>query len=445
MNKSYKLYCKELDQIVSIKSFSPIEEGKVYEDFKSTLTSSIIALDIGAYRMMVVDTLLVDASSYYTIVPEEIQADEGLVQDLVSALYDTVIEAYPHFDFDFVCSDINNSIALEHMHSLFQHVANQRNAINTVPKGIRTLNDIKRVERVIKRKIIGQDDACEKVMNAIKLIVAGLHKSSAFFFIGPTGVGKTKLGRCLGENYSGNFFKVNCGEYSSAHDYSKLIGAPPGYVGHTDKSILAEKAEHSNMWVILFDEIEKAHPKFYDFLLSLLDDGTCTDNLGRELDFSESIFIFTSNHGILDAKIGNRLLGFDSQKVSYSTTKNVLLESIKKRFSPEFLNRIDHIIFFNQLSDGQLRKIASLELAALPIKKNKGLLDYIIKNSNSEEYGARNVAKFIKNNVSIKVAEAILDKRVPDKGNLYLFKIKEDNLFISNLKEDNHGSQKKEA
>ena len=314
-----------------------------------------------------------------------------------------------------------------------------------VPKGIRNLNDINKLERHLKRRIIGQDEACEKIMNAIKLIVAGLDKFSTFFFIGPTGVGKTKLAKSLGEKYSGNFFKVNCGEYASAHDYSKLIGAPPGYVGHTDKSILAEKAEKSNMWVFLFDEIEKAHHKFYDFLLSLLDDGTCTDNMGVTLDFSESIFIFTSNHGMQEAKVGNKLVGFDSSRVVYSDSKDQLLDSIKSNFTPEFLNRVDHLIFFNQLNDSQLRKIVNLELATLPIKKSKGLLDYIISNSNSEEYGARNIAKFIKNNVSIKIAEAILDKSVPTKGDLYSFKVKDENLYISNLKEDTHGSDTKET
>lgn len=441
--KSYKLYCKDVDTIVSIRSFTPLEEGKVYEAFKNNLLASESPLNLASYRKGVVDTLLIDASSYYDAIPE-INAEKELVEQVISSLYETVIEAYPHFDFDFVCTEINNGIALEQMHTLFQQMT-AASITNQTPKGIKTLNDIKKLERHLKRKIIGQDEACEKIMNAIKLIVAGLDKFSTFFFIGPTGVGKTKLAKSLGEKYSGNFYKVNCGEYASAHDYSKLIGAPPGYVGHTDKSILAEKAEKSNMWVFLFDEIEKAHHKFYDFLLSLLDDGTCTDNMGVTLDFSESIFIFTSNHGIQDAKVGSKLVGFDSSRVIYSDSKDQLLDSIKTNFTPEFLNRVDHLIFFNQLNDNQLRKIVNLELASLPIKKSKGLLDYIIRNSNSEEYGARNIAKFIKNNVTIKVAEAILDKNVPSRGDLYAFKVKDENLYISNLKEDTHGSDTKET
>ena len=130
----------------------------------------------------------------------------------------------------------------------------------------------------------------------------------SLFFIGPTGVGKTEMARILADEYLGGqkkLLKINCGEYSNSHEYAKLIGSPPGYIGHNEKGILTERAEESNEWVILFDEIEKAHPKFYNLLLNLLDEGNVTDSRGTVLDFSKSIILFTSNVGIIDNEVGS--------------------------------------------------------------------------------------------------------------------------------------------
>ena len=165
--------------------------------------------------------------------------------------------------------------------------------------------------------------------------------------------------------------------------------------------------------------MEKAHPKLHDFLLSLLDDGTVTDNLGNTLDFKESIFIFTSNQGISEIKYDR--LGFGApEEMSKEVTAEVIKTSIKNRFSPEFLNRIDDIIYFNPLTKKDVKKIAALELGKIPIKQTEKLIEYVVDNGYSQEYGARNIARFIKNNVSIKVADAILDKKVPKKeGEFY--------------------------
>ena len=158
------------------------------------------------------------------------------------------------------------------------------------------IEDVNLLHTRFKDNIVGQKEAITSVINGIKVNAAGLSKHTSFLFVGPTGVGKTQLSKILGKHYSGDFYKINCAEYASGHEYAKLIGSPPGYVGHSEKSLLGEKADISNRWVFIFDEIEKAHDKFYDFLLSLLDDGTCTDNLGNVLDFSESVFIFTKVH-----------------------------------------------------------------------------------------------------------------------------------------------------
>lgn len=439
-NNYFKLFCKELDEILSVKSFSQADEAKLYDKLKRFLEDAPPSFEVKTYKKTVVDCLLVDASSYYTFLDQDV--DPTLVVEIVNALYKTIIEAYPHLEFEFICNDINNTIAFDQMRSIFKtHVeAITKEASKKQKKSLKSLSDLLKLKQNLTKQVIGQDEACEKTVDAIKLIVANIDNFSSLFYIGPTGVGKTKLAKTLGELYSGNFFKVNCGEYASQHDYAKLIGAPPGYVGHTDSSLLGEKAAESNAWVILFDEIEKANPKFYDFLLSLLDDGTCTDNLGNVLDFSKSLFIFTTNEGIQANRLGDRLVGFGKEKVTYEENKDLILKSIKKKFSPEFLNRVDHFIFFNKLSEKDLLKVAKLELDHLPVRKTKHLLNYIINKANHEEYGARKIAKFIKNNIATLVADAILRKQLPlGNARYYSFKVDKDELTISNIEEDTDG------
>ena len=303
------------------------------------------------------------------------------------------------------------------------------------PKAINSLTDIAALDTYLRKNLIGQEEAVEGIVNSIKLIASGLYKNASFFFIGPTGVGKTELARLLGNKYSGNFWKINCAEYANAHEYAKLIGSPPGYVGHSENSIMSEKAEKSNRWIILFDEIEKAHHKFYDFLLSLLDEGTCTDNMGRLLDFSESIFIFTSNQGISTAKTGRRL-GFGGQEVGVSGCKDEIKNSVKSRFPAEFMNRIDNYVFFNTLDKVSVRKIAKLALRGIPIKQYKTLLDFIVENGYSEEYGARNIKRFIKNKIATEVAQALLERKIPKKkGDLYTPKVKNNEFMIVDIQD----------
>ena len=436
-NKTFKLFCKELDEIVSVKSFVHEDETKLYNHFKRYLSKVPPSFNVKEYKKEVVDALLLDASSYYTFLDNEIE--DALVFDIIGALYSTIIEAYPHYEFEFICNDINNTIAFDQMKHLFKTHADALQAIpqKAEKRVIKSFADIKRLEQSLNKDVIGQQEACKKTIDAVKLIVSDLENFSSLFYVGPTGVGKTKLAKILGEKYSGNFYKINCGEFSSSHDYAKLIGAPPGYVGHADTSLLGEKASESNAWVLLFDEIEKANPKFYDFLLSILDDGTCTDNMGNVLDFSKSIFVFTTNVGIQENRLGESRVGFGKDAIKYEDNRDAIMTSIKKTFNPEFLNRIDHFIFFNRLKREELMKIAKLEIHHLPVKKTRELISFVLDNSNHTEYGARDIAKFIKNNIATKVADAILKKQVPlGKGNYYILKSDSNSLYISNIEED---------
>jgi ATP-dependent Clp protease ATP-binding subunit ClpA len=440
-NKNFKLFCKELDEILSVKSYSHTEEGLLYDKLKDFLSSVPSSFNVIEYKKKVVDSLLLDASSYYSFLDNEV--DSCLSTEIVTALYNTIIEAYPHFEFEFICNDINNTIAFDQMRNIFKSQISklvEESPQTSKKRKIKSFSDIMKLSQRLNKEVIGQEEAAEKTVDAIKLIVADIDSFSSLFYIGPTGVGKTKLAKMLGKSYSGNFFKVNCGEYGSPHDYAKLIGAPPGYVGHSDTSLLGDKAAESNAWIILFDEIEKANSKFYDFLLSLLDDGTCTDNMGNVLDFSKSLFIFTTNAGVQENRLGDRRMGFGQDDITYEENRDQITTTIKKTFTAEFLNRIDHFVFFNRLNEPSLRKIAKLEMAHLPVVKSKSLLDFVINNSNHHEYGARNIAKFIKNNIATKVADAILRKQLPlGKGRYYTFKVDKNNLYISNIEEEDDG------
>jgi ATP-dependent Clp protease ATP-binding subunit ClpA len=433
--KFYKVICNEINLVLLIKKLSVHDEQRAYFAVKRKIKKLEKPLTIVSYMRHIIKNFLYDSEEFFSNLPKD---DEERMA-ITRAVYFSIIEAYPPFDLGFVCADLNNGTFLEDIQQVMGAVFTHAQEKEGPPKGlkaIRTLSDVSGLNKYLKKNLVGQEVAIKSLIDSIKLIASGLYKNASFFFIGPTGVGKTELARLLGNKYSGNFWKLNCAEYAQAHEYAKLIGSPPGYVGHSENSLMAEKAEKSNRWVILFDEIEKAHPKFFDFLLSLLDDGTVTDNMGRVLDFSESIFIFTSNQGISDVRVG-RSLGFGREMVSVSGSSEEITESVKRKFPVEFMNRIDNYIFFKNLEPSHLKKIAVLALHNIPIKRHKALLDFIVTNGYSEEYGARNIKRFIKNKVATVIAQALLERRLPSKkGDLYTPKIINNELSLVCLKDD---------
>ena len=428
-NKKYKVVCDDLNLVIFVKGFSLEQEKNLYMEVRKLISKAKAPINVEDYKKFVVSKLLDDAEK----VLDKIEEKGEDADEVINSLYESIINVYPPFSLEFICQDLNQDTFFKSMNSsvanaLREQLKSMRGingegvdpaSVNSVQ--LSSIEDIEELEKFLKENIVGQRQAIEALMKALKLMAAGLSNHSSFFFVGPTGVGKTELAKLLGAKFSGNFYKINCAEYAGAHEYAKLIGAPPGYIGHTEKSLLGEKAAQSNQWVLLFDEVEKAHSKLHDFLLSLLDDGTVTDNLGNILDFSESIFIFTSNQGVSELKYDS--LGFgqiqeDDKQIEVNS--EVISKSVKRNFSPEFLNRIDDMILFNSLSKVDVKKIASLELDKIPIKQTNKLVEYVVTNGYSQEYGARNIARFIKNNISIKVADAILDKKVPKKeGEFY--------------------------
>ena len=434
--KFYKVVCPEINSVILVKKIPIVEEKRYFAEIRAKVRNATESFTILSFQKLILEKYV---HNFKELSNQFIVKDEEDVAIVISSMYAAVVDCYPPLDLMFICNQINTTSFMSdietHMDKLLGKKKGDKDKSNHEDsKNISTLKDIKALEKYLTKNIIGQEEAVQSIVENIKLLTSGLYHNASFFFVGPTGVGKTQLAKLLGESYSGNFWKINCAEYANAHEYAKLIGSPPGYVGHSESCLIHEKSQISNKWVILFDEIEKAHHKLYDFLLSLLDDGTCTDNLGRVIDFSESIFIFTSNQGVSDVKVG-RKVGFHKEEVSVSGSKEEITTSVKNKFPAEFMNRIDNYIFFNQLSKDNVRKIASLALNGLPIKKHKVLLDFIVENGFSSEYGARNINRFIKNNVATAIAQALLESKLPSKkGDLYTPKIVDNTLVLDSSK-----------
>ena len=429
----YRAVCRDLNTVLLIKGMTLEEEKALYWVIKKRVKDSETPVNLEDYKKYLVKKFVVDMDSIMNYIATSDMYEEEEIYDIV---YDQIINLYPNFSMNFICTELNSNTFMRGLEdsTLFDRLKKTIEGEAEDPDiNLSSLEDIKSAERSFKKNILGQDQAIASVIKALKLTATGLSQGTSFLFVGPTGVGKTELAKILGDKYSGNFYKVNCAEYAGGHEYAKLIGSPPGYVGHTEKSLMAEKAEKSNRWVFLFDEIEKAHHKLYDFLLSLLDDGTCTDNMGNVLDFSQSLFIFTSNKGIVESK--QRRLGFTQNDPTEAEEKDAVKTSVKGHFSPEFMNRIDEVVVFNALTKKDVKKIAKLQLDKLPIEVTDSLLEYIVKHGYSREYGARNIARFIKNNISDKIADAILNGKVPKKeGALYSPKVTKDGVKIYDVK-----------
>jgi len=274
------------------------------------------------------------------------------------------------------------------------------------------------LEACLKEKLIGQDEAVEAVAKSIMRSRAGISpkkKPVSFIFVGPTGVGKTELVKQLTDQLFDTpdaLIRLDMSEYMEKHSASKLIGAPPGYVGYDEAGQLTEKIRRNPYSVVLFDEIEKAHPDVLNVLLQILDDGVATDSQGRKVSFQSSIIIMTSNAGS-DRSEGS--MGFGKTASQQGRVK--ALKALSEIMRPEFINRIDEVIAFNQLSEENFKEIAKIMLNELTSSLNDNgveftyendVLDYLVKKSYSIRYGARNLRRTIQKDIEDKVAFMIV-------------------------------------
>lgn len=295
------------------------------------------------------------------------------------------------------------------------------------------------LEEILHKRVIGQEEAIKVVSKTIRRARVGLQDAKkpigSFIFMGQTGVGKTELCKAIAEamfDNENNIIRLDMSEFMEAHSVSKLIGAPPGYIGHDDGGQLTEAVRRKPYSVVLFDEIEKAHPDVFNALLQILDEGRLTDSHGRVVSFKNTIIIMTSNVGAEQAK-GKKALGFGSTfelgSADFEELKKVYMTELRKKFKPEFLNRIDVVCVFMPLSAADLVKIATIMVSKfsqrlakqnLKLKLSQSALEFIVENGADTEYGARPLKRFIEREIEDRIAEKMLLGEIEKEGTIVI-------------------------
>lgn len=296
---------------------------------------------------------------------------------------------------------------------------------------------LRNMEGILHKRVIGQKEAVKAVSKAIRRGRVGLKDPNrpigSFLFLGPTGVGKTELTKALAEALFGDensMIRIDMSEYMEKHSVSKLIGSPPGYVGYDEGGQLSEKVRRKPYSVILFDEVEKAHPDVFNILLQVLDDGHITDAQGRRIDFKNTVIIMTSNIGARNI-IAPKRLGFtsvDNVAKDYEDMKKNVMDEVKRIFRPEFLNRIDEMIVFHPLDREDIKNIVSIMIGQLAkrIKQNMGIAieitetakEYLAKEGFDQAYGARPLRRAIQSKIEDEMAEQILDGKIKENDSI---------------------------
>lgn len=319
-----------------------------------------------------------------------------------------------------------------------------------------------KLEETLHNRVIGQSEAVVSISKAIRRARVGLKSPNrpigSFIFSGPTGVGKTELAKALAESMFGsedNMIRVDMSEFMEKHSTAKLIGSPPGYVGYDDGGHLSEIVRKKPYSVILFDEIEKAHPDVFNVMLQILDDGRLTDSKGRHINFKNTVIIMTSNVGASMISTQSKL-GFstaeDEKKDKYEKLKDTVMEEMKKSFRPEFLNRIDDIIVFAHLSQSEIREIVELMLKdlfkrleerELSIEVTDEVKDFLAKDGYSEAYGARPLRRLIQKKIEDILAEEILTNKY-QAGDIIVLKMDQEKGKITFDQKSGHKKEKKE-
>lgn len=284
----------------------------------------------------------------------------------------------------------------------------------------------------LQQHVIGQDDAIHAVVKAIRRSKAGIKDPNrpigSFLFVGPTGVGKTELTKALAIEFSNgikNMIRFDMSEFMEKHTVSKLIGSPPGYVGYGEGGQLTEAVRHNPYSIILFDEIEKAHPDVFNILLQILDDGILTDSQGLKVDFKNTIIIMTSNAGYGADQFGKKSIGFgtstDESDTDAGKNEKIAMKALESTFRPEFINRLDKIVIFNKLEKDSIEKIVELlfkqlkgRLSQSDIKLSwdESIIKHIAETGFSEKYGARNIKRKIQEQIEDLIADKIIDEEL---------------------------------
>lgn len=403
------------------------------------------------------------------IKPEEISKTEAEIEKLEADKEEAIkAEAYEKAG-EIKKKQLKKYEKLEKLNTKWQNEKNNRNLVvdeesialvvsdwTKIPVNKLSIGESERLmklEETLHERVVGQDEAVTSIARAIRRGRVGLKDPKrpigSFLFLGPTGVGKTELSKTLADAMFGNensLIRVDMSEYMEKHSVSKMIGSPPGYVGYEEGGQLSEKVRRNPYSVILFDEIEKAHPDVFNVLLQILDDGVVTDSSGRKVDFKNTIIIMTSNAGAENI-VSPKNLGFNTSmdpEQDYKNMKNKVMDEVKRIFKPEFLNRIDEMIVFHMLTKENVARIVDImmnsinkrikEQLNITIELSDAAKSYIVDAGYDEKYGARPLKRALQQKVEDELAEQILEGRIKSSDVVYVDKKEDSEKLVFSVK-----------
>jgi ATP-dependent Clp protease ATP-binding subunit ClpC len=405
-------YCEALDEFVRIRVF-PEEEARTVLEHAATTNK-------GNFQKLIVTACVLEHNPGLAgRIERPAKSQPG--QDYFELLYMLCVEVNPAFEIHQVAIPVGNAAKRD------------REAAPRPSLTEEQLDRLMALDRELKKRVIGQDHVIDVVSRAVKKAGVGLRDGrrpvGAFLFVGHVGVGKTELAKAMAEYLYGSqsrLIRVDCSEYALPHEYAKLIGAPPGYIGHNEGGYLTEAAKELDEFIVLFDEIEKAHSKMHHILLQLLDEGTVTDSKGFKVSFKNALVLMTSNLGVREIDQRRRAIGFDSaarQDVPFEQMQQEIHDALKKAFRPEFLNRIDETLIFNTLTRGDSTRIAELmlgdlsaiaEKAGVHVRYDASVKRAIVDLGWRRESGGRELRRAIKREIETPLTDMLLARTVRD-------------------------------